>query len=54
MPDPINPGDEAESWKRFCDEGVDRFLPGRYAGDFEKNLIDDFLTYLPSTPPWKR
>jgi len=51
---PINPGDEAESWKRFCDEGIDRFLAGRYAGDYEKNLIDEFLTYLPCTPPWKR
>jgi len=50
---PVNPGDEAASWKRFYEEGIDRFLTGRYAGDYEKRLIDEFMTYLPSVPPWK-
>ena len=51
---PINPGGEADSWKRFCDEAVEKFFAGQYAGDYEKQLIDEFMTYLPSTPPWKR
>jgi len=50
---PINPGDEAASWRRFHDEAADKFFTGRYAGDYEKRLIDEFMTYLPSTPPWK-
>ena len=51
---PVNPGDEAESWKRFFEEAADRFFAGQYAGDYEQKLIDEFLTYLPSTPPWKK
>ncbi len=51
---PINPGGGAASWKRFHDEAADKFLAGDYAGDYEKKLIDEFLGYLPSTPPWKR
>jgi len=51
---PVNPGDEAASWQRFHDEAADRFLHGRYAGDYERKLIDEFMTHLPSDPPWKR
>lgn len=51
---PINPGDEAASWKRFCDEAIDKFLAGQYAGNYEEQLIEEFMTYLPSVPPWKR
>ncbi len=50
---PINPGDEAASWKRFHDEAADRFFAGEYAGEYEKALIEEFMSYLPSTPPWK-
>jgi phosphoglycolate phosphatase-like HAD superfamily hydrolase len=50
---PINPGDEAASWKHFFDEAGDVFLAGRYAGHYEKRLIDEFMAHLPSTPPWK-
>ena len=50
---PINPGNEAASWRRFHDEAVDRFFAGRYAGEYEQKLIDEFMGYLPSTPPWK-
>ena len=50
---PINPGDEAASWKRFHDEGIDRFLAGSYRGDYEDRLIREFLALLPSAPPWK-
>jgi len=51
---PINPGREDDSWKRFLDEGFDKFTSGKYAGDYEKKLIAEFETYLPETPPWKK
>ncbi len=51
---PINPGAESASWKRFCTEAADRFLAGTYGGDYEKALVDEFMGYLPSTPPWKK
>lgn len=51
---PINPGAEDASWERFFNEACDRFLQGRYAGDYEAGLIAEFDTYLPELPPWKR
>jgi phosphoglycolate phosphatase-like HAD superfamily hydrolase len=51
---PINPGDEATSWMRFHDEALDKFINGEYAGDYEAALIEEFDTYLPDTPPWKK
>ncbi len=51
---PINPGAESASWKRFFEEGADKFLTGQYAGQYEQQLIDEFMSYLPSTPPWKQ
>jgi phosphoglycolate phosphatase-like HAD superfamily hydrolase len=50
---PINPGREAESWRRFYEEAADKFLAGEYGGRYEQELIEEFLTYLPSEPPWK-
>lgn len=50
---PINPGHEADSWKRFHEEAVDRFLGGTYAGEYEAKLISEFEALLPETPPWK-
>ena len=51
---PINPGHEEESWQRFYEEALDRFLAGTYAGDYEAQLIADFEKLLPEVPPWKR
>jgi len=51
---PINPGYEDRSWERFYREGIERFLLGTYAGDYEAQLIKEFETLLPDTPPWKR
>lgn len=51
---PVIPGREAESWQRFGDEAIDRFLADRYGGDYEQRLIDDFLGCLPEEPPWKQ
>lgn len=49
---PINPGAEEASWRRFHDEGIDRFLSGRFAGEYQRQLLDEFDTYLPAKPPW--
>ena len=51
---PINPGDEAESWKRFHDEAFDKFINGEYAGDYEEKVIKEFDACLPETPPWEK
>jgi len=50
---PIMPSDEARSWQRLLDEGIDRFLAGEFAGQYEQGLIDEFLARLPEEPPWK-
>ncbi len=50
---PINPGSEAESWRRFRNEALDRFLTGRYAGPYQDALLADFTALLPTTPPWR-
>jgi phosphoglycolate phosphatase-like HAD superfamily hydrolase len=49
---PVNPGHEEASWRRLLDEGIDRFLGGAYDADYQKQLIDEFETYLPERPPW--
>jgi phosphoglycolate phosphatase-like HAD superfamily hydrolase len=51
---PINPGREEESWRRFHDEAMQRFLAGSYAGEYEAGLIADFEKLLPEVPPWQR
>lgn len=49
---PINPGAEEASWQRLLDEGIDRFFAGTFAGDYQRQLIKEFDTYLPERPPW--
>ena len=51
---PINPGHEEASWEEFYNNGLQKFLDGTFAGDYQKQLIDEFETYLPSEPPWKK
>lgn len=51
---PINPGHEEISWERFFNDALERFFAGTYAGNYEKQLIDQFEGYLPDTPPWKK
>ncbi len=50
---PINPSAEQDSWKRFYEEAMHRFLEGTYAGEYEAQLVAEFDKYLPETPPWK-
>jgi phosphoglycolate phosphatase-like HAD superfamily hydrolase len=51
---PVNPGNEEASWERFYKESLDKFFEGTYAGKYEEELIEEFNSYLPSTPPWKK
>jgi phosphoglycolate phosphatase-like HAD superfamily hydrolase len=49
---PVNPGAEEASWKRFHEEGIDRFFSGTFAGEYEAALLAEFHGYLPDRPPW--
>jgi phosphoglycolate phosphatase-like HAD superfamily hydrolase len=49
---PINPGAEEASWRRFYEEGIDRFIGGTFAGDYQAALLAEFDRYLPDRPPW--
>ena len=51
---PVNPGHEEESWQRFYEEGMAKFLAGEYAGEYEAKLVAEFEALLPDMPPWKR
>ena len=51
---PVNPGHEEESWQRFYEEGMHKFLAEEYAGEYEAKLIAEFEKLLPEVPPWKR
>lgn len=51
---PINPGEEEASWKRFFDEGLDKFLNCEFAGEYQKALLEEFDSHLPTLPPWKQ
>ncbi len=51
---PINPGEEEASWKRFYEEGLDKFLNEEFAGAYQQELLDDFDSHLPALPPWKQ
>ena len=49
---PINPGDEDASWQRFHDEAFDKFMAGKYAGEYEQKMITQFDACLPEHPKW--
>ena len=49
---PINPGHEEDSWQRFYDEAMNKFLSGEFAGPYEAKLLKEFDAYLPELPPW--
>ena len=40
---PVVPGCEAESWRRFAEEGLVRFLTGEFAGDYQKKTLKAFV-----------
>ena len=49
---PINPSAEETSWCRLLDEGIDRFLAGTFAGEYQVQLLAEFNLFLPELPPW--
>ncbi len=51
---PIKPGCEEESWEEFYKVGIEKFLSEKFAGDYQKKLLEDFYKLLPDTPPWKK
>ncbi|WP_337174371.1 HAD family hydrolase [Paludisphaera sp.] len=50
---PIDPGHEDESWQRFFEEALPKFLNGEFAGAYMDAQIARFEALLPKTPPWK-
>jgi phosphoglycolate phosphatase-like HAD superfamily hydrolase len=51
---PVNPGHEEESWQRFYEEALHKFLNLEYAGEYEAGLIAEFEKFMPEIPPWRR
>jgi phosphoglycolate phosphatase-like HAD superfamily hydrolase len=51
---PIVPGKEAESWERLANEGLDRFISGKFAGKYQDSLLVEFGGSLPELPPWEK
>jgi hypothetical protein len=49
---PINPCAEEASWKRFFQEGIDRFISGKFTETYQKELLAEFESYLPDRPLW--
>jgi phosphoglycolate phosphatase-like HAD superfamily hydrolase len=49
---PIIPGLEDESWQRFLNEGLEKFIKCTYKGAYEELLLHDFRKSLPDSPPW--
>lgn len=50
---PIKPGYEEKSWEQFYKVVIDKFLKGKYRGNYQKNIITDFYKVLPKRPHWK-
>jgi phosphoglycolate phosphatase-like HAD superfamily hydrolase len=49
---PINPGGEEASWQRLFEEGIEKFLDGVFAGQYQRELLEEFNRLLPERPPW--
>jgi phosphoglycolate phosphatase-like HAD superfamily hydrolase len=50
---PIDPGREDESWQRFFEEALPRFLNENFAGSYMQDQIARFEALLPEKPPWR-
>jgi phosphoglycolate phosphatase-like HAD superfamily hydrolase len=46
---PVIPGREDESWKRFLEEGWEKFINGKFRGEYQENLIAGFRKSLPES-----
>jgi len=43
---PIMPGKEEESWQFLIDNALSCFFTGKYKGEYEKKLVDNFFEFL--------
>ncbi len=50
---PVIPGSENRSWKRLYEEALDRFINGKYRGEYQDELLAEFEKSLPEKPSWK-
>jgi phosphoglycolate phosphatase-like HAD superfamily hydrolase len=50
---PINPGHEEASWQELFESGLDRFLAGTFAGEYQERLLNEFFKLLPREPHWR-
>lgn len=50
---PIVPGREETSWERLAREGLPNFFSGKFAGDYQRQLIEEFDAALPERPTWE-
>lgn len=50
---PIKPGLERESWAKFRDEALPRFLAGTYRGAYQDQLVAEYEALLPEHPTWQ-
>ena len=51
---PIVPGREELSWKRFFEEGTEKFFAGTFAGAYQAELMREFDAALPEKAPWQK
>lgn len=51
---PVVPGQENKSWKLFHDEALDMFIAGKFRGEYQQRLIDEFRRSLPEKPSWQK
>lgn len=51
---PIIPGKEELSWKRFYEQGIERFLHGTFGGAYQQELLREFDAALPERAPWQK
>ncbi len=49
---PIIPGKENDSWIKFLNDPLDRFIKGNYEGEYAKSLLTEFMSVLPVNPGW--
>ena len=51
---PIVPSREDRSWKRFYEQGSERFFNGTFAGAYQQELLEEFDAALPAKAPWQK
>lgn len=51
---PIIPRREAKSWQELSEEGLNRFLAGKFAGNYQEKVLNEFRAVLHSAPPWRK